>query len=182
MVRLGAGGQSHLVGRVMDWKQVGQSVAKFAPTLGAALGGPTGAGIGAIVASAFGAENSPVAVSAAVASSPDAAVRLREIELKHIEILSAIALERYQAEAADVQHAREAHKGHWMTWALTLLLGAMVGALTGVLILRDTPPANTEVVYLIAGQLLTAFLTCVAFWVGSSRGSFEKQGMIWRRG
>lgn len=165
----------------MDWREVGRTVARHAPTLGAALGGPAGAGIGAIVAAAFGAEDSPDAVAAAVASSPDAAIRLREVELKHIETLSALALQRYQAELADVQHAREQHRGHWMTWLLTLVLGAMVAGLTAVLILRETPPENTEVVYLIAGQLLTAFLTCVTFWVGSSRGSFEKQGQIARR-
>lgn len=166
----------------MDWKEVGQTVARYAPTLGAALGGPAGAGIGALIAAAFGTENSPAAVAAAVASSPDAAVRLREVELKHIETLSALALQRYQAELADVQHAREQHRGHWMTWLLTLVLGVMVAGMTGALFLLKTPPENTEVVYLIAGQLLTAFLTCVTFWVGSSRGSFEKQGQIARRG
>lgn len=165
----------------MDWREVGQQVAKLAPTLGAAMGGPVGAGIGAIIATAFGAEGSPAAVAAAIASSPDAALKLREIETRHAETLETLALQRYQSEVADTQNARAEHRGHWMTWALTLALGGMVTAMTSVLIVRETPPANVEVVYLIAGQLIAAFMTCVTFWVGSSRGSFEKQGMLSRK-
>ena len=38
----------------MDWSDVGGEVAKYAPLLGTALGGPAGGAIGALVAKAFG--------------------------------------------------------------------------------------------------------------------------------
>lgn len=83
-----------------------------------------------------------------------------------------------QAYLADVQHARTTHRDHWMPWALTLTLAAMVSLLVAGLFALPTPPENKEVVYLIAGQLIGAFGTAVAYWLGSSRGSAMKQDDI----
>lgn len=75
----------------------------------------------------------------------------------------------------DIQHARESHREHWMPWVLTLTLAGMVALLVAGLFALPTPPENKEVVYLIAGQLIGAFGTAVAYWLGSSRGSAMKQ-------
>lgn len=83
-----------------------------------------------------------------------------------------------KAYLGDVQHARAAHRDHWMPWVLTLTLAAMVALLVAGLFALPTPPENKEVVYLIAGQLIGAFGTAVAYWLGSSRGSAMKQDDI----
>ena len=166
----------------MDWKDVGQAIAKSARALGAALGGPAGAALGGIVAGAFGAEAAPDQVAAAIATDPQAAVRLREIELKHAEVVTALATQQYSAVLADVQHARAAHAGHWMPAALTISLAMMVAGLAAALITLQMPADNQEILYLIAGQLLGAFATAIAYWLGSSRGSAEKQKLLDRRG
>lgn len=62
-----------------DWKAVGKKVADAAPMLGAALGGPAGATLGSMVASALGTKNDPAAVVAAL-GNPETMVKLREIE------------------------------------------------------------------------------------------------------
>ncbi|GAA4401297.1 hypothetical protein [Quisquiliibacterium transsilvanicum] len=80
----------------------------------------------------------------------------------------------------DRQHARATHRDHWMPWVLTLTLAAMVALLVAGLFALPTPPENREVVYLIAGQLIGAFGTAVAYWLGSSRGSAQKQTLIER--
>lgn len=85
-----------------------------------------------------------------------------------------------KAYLLDVQHARTSHREHWMPWALTLTLAAMVVLLVGALFALPTPPENKEVVYLIAGQLIGAFGTAVAYWLGSSRGSVQKQSFLER--
>jgi hypothetical protein len=85
-----------------------------------------------------------------------------------------------RAYLGDVQHARATHRDHWMPWVLTLTLAAMVALLVAGLFMYETPPANKEVVYLIAGQLIGAFATAVAYWLGSSRGSAIKQDEISR--
>lgn len=83
-----------------------------------------------------------------------------------------------KAYLGDVQHARAAHRDHWMPWVLTLTLALMVALLVTGLFAMPTPPENKEVVYLIAGQLIGAFGTAVAYWLGSSRGSAMKQDDI----
>ena len=62
-----------------------------------------------------------------------------------------------------------------MPSVLTLLLVAMVCGMVWALVMRETPVANKEVLFLIAGQIIGAFSTAVAYWIGSSRGSVEKQ-------
>ena len=47
--------------------------------------------------------------------------------------------------------------------------------MVAALMLIDTPKSNESVIYLIAGQLIGAFATAVAYWLGSSRGSVNKQ-------
>ena len=165
----------------MDWKTLGRSVAAAAPALGVALGGPAGGAIGSLVASAFGAEATPDAVSRAVLADPEATVKLREIELKHAEVLASLAVQRAEMEIADAQQARVVHQGHWMPWVLTILLALMVASMGAGLFVLDTPAENREVVYLLAGQLLGAFATAIAYWLGSSRGSAEKQRALEQR-
>ncbi len=155
----------------MDWKQLGKTVARSAPALGAALGGPAGSVVGSLIAHTFGTGANPDELAQAIAADPESAVKLREFELRNAETIAAIITD-------DRQHARTTHKGHPMTWMLTAALAVMVTALVASLMLLETPPANREVVYLIAGQLIGAFATAVAYWLGSSRGSVEKQDQL----
>ena len=83
-----------------------------------------------------------------------------------------------KAYLQDRQHARAAHRDHWMPWVLTMTLAVMIGLLVAGLFMLPTPAENKEVVYLIAGQLIGAFSTAVAYWLGSSRGSAMKQNEI----
>lgn len=159
----------------MDWKEVGVSIAAMAPALGVALGGPAGGAVGALVAAALGTPARPADVAAVIAQDPDAAVKLREIELRHAEVIASLAAQQYEAQLLDVQQARVTHREHWMPWALTIALALMVAAMGVGLFVLDTPAENREVVYLLAGQLLGAFATAIAYWLGSSRGSAEKQ-------
>ena len=64
----------------MGWSDVGGEVAKYAPLLGTALGGPAGGAIGALVAKAFGVSEDPDAVLSAVKADPLAAVKLAQVE------------------------------------------------------------------------------------------------------
>ena len=64
----------------MDWKDLASTVAKSAPALGAALGGPAGAAVGGLIAAAFGVDRSAQAVAEAVANDPSAAATARFIK------------------------------------------------------------------------------------------------------
>lgn len=159
----------------MDWKDLASTVAKSAPALGAALGGPAGAAVGGLIAAAFGVDRNAAAVAEAVANDPEAAVKLREIELRHAEVLAELMTQRYLGEMADTQHARTTHRDSQMPAILTVALFLMVVGLIAALMYQPTPESNSEVIYLVTGQIIGAFATAIAYWLGSSRGSAEKQ-------
>ncbi len=160
----------------MDWKDVGMAVARNnAPLLGMAIGGPAGGAIAAGIAAAFSVESTPEAVARAIEADPGAALKLQELQARHAEILATLAAQQYDAQIQDVQDARAKHRDHWMPAALTIALAAMVMGIVAALMTVDTPASNAEVIYLIAGQLIGAFATAVAYWLGFSRGSVEKQ-------
>ena len=159
----------------MDWKELAVSVAKHAPKLGLALGGPAGAAVGGLIAAAFGVDRSAQAVADAVANDPEAAVKLREVELRHAEVLAELMTQRYLGEMADTQRARTTHRDSQMPAILTVALFLMVVGLIAALMYQPTPESNSEVIYLVTGQIIGAFATAIAYWLGSSRGSAEKQ-------
>lgn len=64
----------------MKWKDIVGVVGNIAPVLGAALGGPAGGAVGAMIATALGVDNTPDAVAEAVKTNPEAAVKLAEIQ------------------------------------------------------------------------------------------------------
>lgn len=158
----------------MRWSDVGKTAARMAPALGGALGGPAGAAVGALVASAYGTASDPDAVSQAIAADPQAAVTLREIELRHAETIAALM-------TADIQHARDAHSGSIMPAVVTVSLAVMVVGAFATLVLAEIPPGSREAALLIVGQVIGAFASSVAYWIGSSRGSALKQDAIERR-
>jgi len=111
----------------MDWKELGKRVAKYAPELGAAFGGPGGAAIGtlaSLVAGAFGLkpDAKPEEIIAVIEKDPQAAVKLREIETNakvEIHRLNVqLAIQQSQEEIAKIQSVNttmqaESKSEHW---------------------------------------------------------------------
>jgi hypothetical protein len=84
------------------WSKLGGWVADKAPLLGGALGGPGGAALGGLIAATFGGDpNDPEQLLAHVQADPQAAVKLREIELKHKERFEELAVQRALGLAAE---------------------------------------------------------------------------------
>ncbi|WP_258292100.1 hypothetical protein, partial [Escherichia marmotae] len=65
----------------MEWKDIAGIVGKAAPIVGGLIGGPAGAAVGGLVASALGTEATPDAISRALETDPQAAVKLKELEV-----------------------------------------------------------------------------------------------------
>jgi hypothetical protein len=119
----------------MNWSDVASAAGKFAPVLGTLLGGPAGAAVGGLVAAALGVENSPNAVNVALATDPQAAVKLQELQsnerIKLNELLVAAESNRLAAETAasrDVNQTMqaEAQSSHWPTYTWRPVLGFAV--------------------------------------------------------
>ncbi|PMN68413.1 hypothetical protein [Enterovibrio norvegicus] len=164
------------------WDKVKGLIGTAAPLIGSVIGGPAGGAIGGLVASALGVENTPTAIEAELRTNPDALLKLKQLELDHAVELRRLTLEeagldlkRYQSEMADTQNARDKHKDHWMPSALAVGLCLMVAAMFGSLMFVDGIPERfDQVIMIIVGSVLTAFSTAVAYWLGSSKGSADK--------
>lgn len=171
----------------MDWKEVGQAVAKFAPTLGATLGGPMGAAVGGIVAAVFGVDAEPSQVKAAIERDPEVAVKLAKVEAEVQKHEAALAVQLQQAKIAaetaatveQTKRAAEVNKtiraelqagvagaGMWRTgWRpyIGWIFGTCIGWLLiciGVLLLTD--PAEVQSAVEGIAALNTVFITMLA--------------------
>lgn len=167
----------------MNWMDIGkQAIHMGAPILGGALGGPVGAAVGAWVAAQFGVTDpTPTNIMAAIKADPEAAIKLRDVELRHQARLIEMEVDRFRIETADVQDARKIHQHHWMPSAITMVMCAMFGAIVGALFIWAIPGENKDIVVYMAGQVSGILTSCVTYWVGSTRASANKDSLI-RRG
>jgi len=113
----------------MQWKDVGQTVANFAPLLGDLLPIP-GAGIaGKLIAAAFGVENTPDAIHNAIKADPDAAIKLAKLELDNKALLQQQLLTAETARIQSVNKTMQAESAseHFMQFAWRPFIGFIFG-------------------------------------------------------
>ncbi|OYV74695.1 MAG: hypothetical protein B7Z66_15590 [Chromatiales bacterium 21-64-14] len=110
----------------LSWSDVGKAIAGIAPVLGTALGGPAGAVVGGLVASALGTNNDPVSVNSAIAADPANAAKILALQAQHEENLRKMNLD-YEtalvtAQAGTIQ--AEAKSDSWLAanWRPILML------------------------------------------------------------
>lgn len=166
----------------MNWNIVKELVAKSAPLVGTALGGPAGATVGAMVANALGVEAEPVAVARAIQQDPDALLKLKQFELENEQHLRELAFKTLQVELEDKANARQAHKDSRMPAAITLMMTFIAGGLLIALFNTEIPEGNKEVAYLLLGQTVTLWVASVTYWVGTTRSSSDKSKQLLQAG
>lgn len=171
------------------WNNIKALIGSNAPLIGTLVGGPAGTAVGGLIANALGVENTPQAIEKEIKANPDAMIALRklegeqEIELRRLALkASDIALEAHKAEMADTQDARKQHADHWMPSTLTIVLAVMVSGMFAALFAYEPPQAYDQVIIMIAGAVLGAFGTAVAYWLGSSKGSADKNKQLRLKG
>lgn len=64
------------------WEKIKDTVARVAPVAGSLLGGPAGGAVGGLIASALGVDNDPDAVASAIKTDPNAALKLKQVEMQ----------------------------------------------------------------------------------------------------
>lgn len=177
----------------MDWKDVASVVGKAAPIVGTLIGGPAGTAIGALVASALGTANTPDAVQAAIATDPDAALKLRQFEgennvklqammFAHADNKLAARTAQIQADVADRNSARDASvKGGTASrlfWLSLVLLTATLGTEVTTLFHGLPPDIDPLIVGRVLGLMDAVALMVLAFHYGSSSGSDRKTELM----
>jgi len=161
----------------MNWSDIKEKAAMAAPLLGTLLGGPAGASVGGMVASALGVSGNPKAVLDAL-SQPKNVTQLRKWTMQHKERLEQLALDTLEAELKDKANARAAHKGSYMPAAITVLMTSIVGGLLFMLFSVELPASNREVAFMLFGQASALWGASVTYWVGTTRSSAEKNKII----
>lgn len=172
----------------MNWSDISSIVGKAAPVIGGLLGGPAGAAVGGLVSSVLGVENTPAAVSAALAADPQALAKVQEaeinakVQLQQLMVTAAnnVMLARnaqFAAEAADRASARDLaakQPNDHIRPALTvlLLLGTffMTAAIFSGLMdgqLRDATISLTAGT--VIGAVLTMTKEALSFWFGTTQ-------------
>ena len=165
----------------MNFVDLGKQIAILgAPLLGGAVGGPLGAGLGGIIASALGGDpNDPDDLYKRIQADPGAAVKLREIELTHKTRLEEIALENTQsAREREVEVTKATGKLNWPMYVLAALIVVGFFSLMVVLFFKAVPEGSNEVAFMLFGSLAANFGAVCNYFFGSSKGSAEKTSLM----
>lgn len=167
----------------MDWKDLAGIVGKAAPALGTLLGGPAGAAVGGLIASALGTGNTPDDVAVAI-NNPDALVKLRQIEadktVKLQELLADQAKAIIQTEAADRASARQMQQatGSRIPAALAIVVTLGFFAVLGLLVFHGKPEQGGDALMIMVGSLGGAWSTVMAFYFGTTSNSIRKTELL----
>lgn len=110
----------------LSWSDVGKAISGVAPILGTALGGPAGAIVGSMVASALGTDSTPDAVTQAMAADPTSAAKILQMQNTHEEALNKMQTD-YATAIVNAQGGvikAEASSGSWLAanWRPILML------------------------------------------------------------
>lgn len=181
----------------MNWSDIGSLVGKAAPIVGTLLGGPAGAAVGAMVANALGTTNDADAVSAALTGSPDAIVRVQELQANARVQLEQLAVTaennrlqaeaaQYAAEAADRDSARQLaakQPNDLVRPTLTfIMLGGSLFIVVAVLIGWATDVIKDPTAALTVGTVLGLWLgmtkETMGFWFGMTKESQKQSAAI----
>lgn len=158
----------------MNWSDLGKTIAGYAPLLGSVIGGPAGGAIGAIVASTFGVTDKPEAILEAVKNDPEAAIKLRSIELDHKTDLERMAMDLAKAEIADKQNARKEHKHSNMPAVLSVTLTIFIIGIVSALFYTEPPTGAREVLFMLLGVVIKEWSNSLHYWYGTTRSSANK--------
>jgi hypothetical protein len=180
----------------MNWSDIGSIIGKSAPLVGTLLGGPAGAAVGALVANALGVNSDPDAVNSALASDPEAMVKLQELQLNAKVQLEQLAVQietvriqadgaQYIAEAADRDSARQLaakQPNDMIRPSLTIIvLGGSLFIVAGVLLGWATDVIKDPTAALTVGTVVGVWLgmtkDVMGFWFGMTKES-QKQNAI----
>ena len=149
-----------------------------APGLATMVAGPLGGAAVSAIAKKLGVEDTLEAVTKAVQNDPDAALKLREIDLKEIELANKDrdSARNREAQIAMSEHAPLINK--IVTPALALGVTGLSFVLFAILIFVEVKPEAKDILIYILGVLSAAVTQILSYYFGSSQGSKDKSDEI----
>jgi hypothetical protein len=146
----------------------------MAPGLATLVAGPMGGMAVKAIASKFGVEDTLEAVTNAIQSDPEAAMKLREIDLKEIEAHAKDRDSARNRETAIATSAAAPMLNKLVTPVLALGVVGLSFVLFTILIFVDVQPEAKDILIYILGVLSAAVTQILSYYFGSSQGSKDK--------
>lgn len=162
----------------MSWKKIVKSIA---PTIGTALGGPmAGTAIKFIAGKLLGNEGATEQdIDSFVSNAgPDQLLPLKQMDNDFKIKMAELGVNVFKLEVQDRMNARLHNKDSVMPAIICLLLTVMVGLGTYGLMVMDVPTENANIIYMVFGQVLTAWAGSIAYWVGTTKSSADKTKLM----
>ena len=171
------------------WDSVAPWIAKIAPLIGTALGGPLGGAAGALLSNALGAKDaSPDTIKGMIQSGSltgDQIVALKAAEdqfslqmaamnIKSVQDLQNLAFED-RASARD----RETKVKDWTPKILAY--GVTIGffGLLAYMLKHEIPSTSKDVLNLMLGSLGTAWVSIISYYFGASHTDTDTKQMLY---
>jgi hypothetical protein len=171
----------------MEWKELGNVLAKAAPALATALGGPLAGGAVAALEGVFGIteggsakERTEALVAAISGATPDQMLALKKADQDFAVRMEELGIKREETANADRDSARK-RESDVKDKTPRNLAYAITAGYFGMLIfmmLYPIPAASRDILNYMLGTLGTAWIAAVTYYFGSTNGSFEKSRLL----
>jgi energy-converting hydrogenase Eha subunit A len=153
-------------------------VAGAAPAVATALGGPMAGKAVSMIAGMLGVEDNVESVTKAIQADPNLAYKLRELDLKELEVHAKDRDSARQRETAIATSEHAPYINKVITPFLALGITGLSFILFGILIFVEVKPEAKDILIYILG-VLSALVTQVAsYYFGSSAGSKDKDDKL----
>lgn len=160
----------------MNFETLIPIVSKYAPLLGASLGGPAGGVIGSLISVAFGGNSKqPDDLMRRITSDPEAELKLRDLEYKHQESLLQINSKDYVTEVDDRKNARDMEaknsdffKYHIIGMSWILMIGFFITIYFMFCAAVNVNETEKQLLAMLFGVLSSKFSTVIDYFYGSS--------------
>lgn len=165
------------------WDDIKGLLAKGAPLLGTALGGPAGGAVGGLISHALGVDADPNKILERLQTDPDAMAKLRDLEYQHRERLQAMVIESETKQVTEINKTMRAEllADGWFKSGWRPLLGYIVGINIGLLLFSlaysiFTEPKSAADVVASATVILTMALGVLGYNV--KQRTNDKQALL----
>jgi hypothetical protein len=157
----------------MSVEALAKTVSQYAPILGSSLLGPVGGVFGSLIAALFGgAKEDPADLVNKITADPDAAVKLKTLELQHKDNILNIDNKNYATEVDDRKDARAMNITlHDHMPNILALIFIVIYAVMQYHIVNN--PGNQDDV--ISARVQDIFVMIISFYFGSAHGKKKQE-------
>lgn len=113
-------------------------------------------------------------------ASPETMLKIRQADNAFKIRMRELDQELDASELRDMQHARDTHKDSNIPTIICLILTVGLMAFVALLMFESIPERNERMIDTIFGSYLMAWLSSLAYFTGTSRGSSIKNAILMR--